>query len=75
MKDTAKRSHFNNNEGEREFETMDGFSLQDTLNTDKRPRKLIKLQTETNAETKIGRHTILLDRLKNYRSMKFKMRS
>ena len=31
MKDTAKRSHFNNNEGEREFETMDGFSLQDTL--------------------------------------------
>ena len=27
-KDTAKQSHFNNNEGERDF---DGFSLQDTL--------------------------------------------
>ena len=55
LKDTEKQSHFNNNKGSGILKLWTDF-LQYTLT-----RELIKLQTETNAETKIERHTILVD--------------
>ena len=47
LKDTAKQSHFNNNEGERDYQTVEGFSLQDTLRLRANGRNVVGQQLPT----------------------------